>query len=47
MVSVSPNTLSLEDLREAQVLGHLVFRDDVVGTFGLAYDKLADLQIKC
>jgi hypothetical protein len=46
MVSVSPNALSLEDFREAQVLGYLVFRDDVVGTFGLAHDKLADLQTK-
>lgn len=43
MVSVSPDTLSLEDLGEAQVLRHLVFGDDVVGTFGLAHDEFADL----
>ena len=43
MVSVSPDTLSLEDLGEAQVLRHLVFGDDIVGTFGLAHDEFADL----
>lgn len=44
MVTVSPDTLPLEDLGEAQVLRHLVFGDDVVGAFGLAHDKFADLQ---
>ena len=43
MVSVSANTLALEDSREAQVLGYLVFRDDVVGALGLTNDELTDL----
>src|ERR1700712_3090562 len=42
MVSMSPDTLPLEDLREAQVLWHLVFGDDIVGTFWLAHDEFAD-----
>ena len=44
MVTVSPDTLPFKNLGEAQVLRHLVFGDDVVGTFGLAHDKFADLK---
>lgn len=47
MVAVSSDTLSLEDLREAQVLGYLIFGDDVVGTLGLADDEFTDLERVC
>jgi hypothetical protein len=43
MVSMSANTLALEDSREAQVLRNLVFRNDVVCAFGLANDEFTDL----
>lgn len=45
MVSVSPDTLALEDGREAQILGHLILRDDIIRAFGLANDELADLKV--
>lgn len=44
MIPVTPNTLALEEGREAQILRHLVFRDDIVGAFGLADDEFADLR---
>lgn len=47
MIAVSSDTLSLEDLREAQVLGDLVFGDDVVGTLRLANDEFTDLEKVC
>jgi hypothetical protein len=43
MVSVSANTLALEDSREAQVLGYLILRNDVVCAFRLADDEFTDL----
>jgi hypothetical protein len=44
MVSVAANTLSLEYGREAQVLRNLIFRNDIVRTFGLTDNKFTDLQ---
>jgi len=46
MIPVSPNALSLEDFREAQVRRHLVFGNYFVGTFWLAHDEFADLRVK-
>jgi hypothetical protein len=46
MVSMPPDTLSIENCREAQVLRHLIFGDDVVGAFWLAHNKFADLESK-
>lgn len=44
MVSVSSNTLALEDGGEAQILWHLIFRDNVIRAFGLTNDEFADLE---
>lgn len=44
MVSVSSDALSLENGREAQVLWHLIFGDDIVSAFRLTDDELADLE---
>lgn len=46
MISVSPDTLALEDSREAQILGHLILRDDIIRAFGLANDEFANLGVK-
>lgn len=43
MVSVAANTLALKDSREAQVLGYLVLRNDVVCAFGLTNNEFTDL----
>ena len=45
VVSMSANTLSLEDSREAQVLRHLVLRDDIVRAFRLTNDEFTDLGV--
>lgn len=45
MVPVSPHTLSLEDSRKAQVLWHLILRDDIICAFGLADDEFTDLGV--
>lgn len=44
---MTPNTLALEDLREAKVGRHLVFRDDLIRAFRLTDDKFTDLKSKC
>jgi hypothetical protein len=45
MISVSSNALALKDGREAQVLRHLILRDDIIRTFRLSDDKLANLEV--
>lgn len=43
MVSVTPDTFTTEHGRETQALGHLVFGNHVVATFGLTNDEFANL----
>jgi len=43
MVFVASNTLSLEQVREAQTRRDLLLGDEVVPVFGLIDDELADL----
>jgi hypothetical protein len=45
MISVSSDTLSLEDGREVQILRHLILRDDIIRAFRLSNDKFADLGV--
>jgi len=47
MVPVSADSLSLKNSREAQVLRHLILRDDIVRGFGLTNDEFADLGTRC
>lgn len=44
MIPMSPDTLPLEQGREAQIRRHLVFGNDFVGAFWLTDDEFADLS---
>lgn len=43
MVAVATHTLTTEKCREAKVLRHLVFRDDLVTALWFADNEFADL----
>jgi hypothetical protein len=45
MISVSSDTLALEDGRKSQVLRHLILRDDIIRAFRFSNDKFADLGV--
>jgi hypothetical protein len=45
MISVSSDTLALEDGRQVQILRHLILRDDIIRAFRLSNNKFADLGL--
>jgi len=43
MIPVTPNTLAIEQSREAQTLGDLAFMNNLIASLWLADDESADL----